>query len=104
MKTIKLISKIETIEGKEIIFRAVDMLHTALEFYEPNRKGLSRINRILKIIDCLDKAVKEEKDTIEIEDNDFDIIFESMDNASWGPVAFRFGEFFKMIQDVKSSS
>ena len=103
MKGLKLISKKVEVKGApEQQMSSVEMIRFAIEGNEENRKGLEKIGKAIKVLDKLSAAEKDPANqVIEFEDAEVEMVYSSVNNYAWGPLALRFGEFFGSIEELK---
>jgi len=88
---------------REVTLRSVDMIRTAIEANEKNLIGIGRIRKTIKLLDLLE-SVKPSEDgaySVQLEDTDFDLVYESVDKLTWGPIGLKFPEFFDALEETK---
>lgn len=104
MKIIKLISKeieLLTNEGKKNkTITSLELLESAMMGYQEGAKGIDNIVRAAFIYNKI-RDVK--GDTLEIEDADFEMLYNAVNSIQWLPqITTQVPEFFKEIQKAKN--
>lgn len=105
MKSIKLESKEIKLPRQEggVITKNIstrELLESAIAGYQEGAKGIDNIIRLSYIYN----KIRESKgDKLEIEDADFDMLYDAVDKAQWVPmVVTQFPEFFEEIKNAKN--
>jgi hypothetical protein len=101
MKELKLLTKMVKIADIEKEVTSSEFLQAALDGNQKNMKGLSRIGRVVKLMERIQKAEEEKAEVLMLEDQDFQILYESVDELEWRPIALRFPEFFEAMEQAK---
>ena len=106
MKELKIVKRsIQMVkDGPTMDTSSVEMIRFALEGNDTNRRGLLRIQKVIKILQKLDEVECNDSESILLESEEMDVIYESVDKYVWGPASLRFPEFFNEIEDAKKSS
>jgi hypothetical protein len=94
-------------DGQSWIFRAREPLDsfsltkTALEENPANHKGILRAVKVGEILKKLDKALEDELKFILFENEQMDVIYESIDKCEWTATLLYFTEFFEEVEEAK---
>lgn len=92
MKKIKIGEKCEDLKAKELAL-------AALSNYQEALKGLKNVRTAINVYEKIDHSV--EGVPVELEDAEFDMLYQAIDNMTWGGLALQFREFFDEIEKAK---
>jgi hypothetical protein len=83
---------------KNVKLNSVDMMRSAIEGYNDGLKGIKTISNMLKIYDKLNDNTT---DYIELEDEQFELLYQAVDKTQWLPLILKFREFFDELEKVR---
>ena len=103
MKTVNILRKeILLPTGNTFNLDSLELFQVAIENAECNLKGIGRVAKALALLEKIKGARGNGGGKITLDDSDFDILYQSVDQTKWTPAAMKFPEFFTEIQEAKT--
>lgn len=103
MKTVELYTKMISPRKDQtampIEAKSINWYKFALEGCEKNVKGIKRIMKVGRVIDKLDQAEEKSINQIELENEEFEILKESVESVQFPPIILYFRELFSALDE-----